>query len=145
MGSTTITSAIFTDFNAAAISTRRSRVASSASDSRAISANRLFTAITPLSLSRTKIPSIADVPEIFNVDTIDNNANTVNVASSKAVGEPPLLLGISVFMAVKNALSFVSNGAIPKIDAPATGEEILKRLTEYRTAERANHRTAAVV
>ena len=52
-----------------------------------------------------KIPNIQDVPEIFNVDTIDNNANTVNVASSKAVGEPPLLLGISVFMAVKNALS----------------------------------------
>jgi xanthine dehydrogenase large subunit len=92
-----------------------------------------------------KIPNIQDVPEIFNVDTIDNNANTVNVASSKAVGEPPLLLGISVFMAVKNALSFVSNGAIPKIDAPATGEEILKRLTEYRRAERGNHKTAAVV
>jgi xanthine dehydrogenase large subunit len=92
-----------------------------------------------------KIPNIQDVPEIFNVDTIDNNANTVNVASSKAVGEPPLLLGISVFMAVKNALSFVSNGAIPKIDAPATGEEILERLTEYRRAERVNHRTAAVV
>jgi xanthine dehydrogenase molybdopterin-binding subunit B len=48
-------------------------------------------------------------------------------------------------MAVKNALSFVSNGAIPKIDAPATGEEILKRLTEYRKAERVNHRAAAVV
>ncbi len=92
-----------------------------------------------------KIPNIQDVPEIFNVDTIDNNANTVNVASSKAVGEPPLLLAISVFMAVKNALSFVSNGAIPKIDAPATGEEILKRLTEYRRAERVNHRTVAVV
>ncbi|MDQ6802503.1 MAG: molybdopterin-dependent oxidoreductase [Acidobacteriota bacterium] len=92
-----------------------------------------------------KIPNIHDVPEIFNVDTIDNNANVVNVASSKAVGEPPLLLGISVFMAVKNALSFVSNGVIPKIDAPATGEEILKRLTEYRRAERANHRAAAVV
>ncbi|HEX9502637.1 MAG TPA: hypothetical protein VGA10_13380, partial [Thermoanaerobaculia bacterium] len=61
------------------------------------------------------------------------------------VGEPPLLLAISVFMAVKNALSFVSNGAIPKIDAPATGEEILKRLTEYRRAERVNHRTVAVV
>jgi xanthine dehydrogenase large subunit len=92
-----------------------------------------------------KIPNIQDVPEIFNVDTIENDANTVNVASSKAVGEPPLLLAISVFMAVKNALSFVSNGAIPKIDAPATGEEILKRLTEYRRAGRVNHRAAAVV
>jgi len=81
-----------------------------------------------------KIPNIQDVPEIFNVDTIDNDANTVNIRSSKAVGEPPLLLGISVFMAIKNALSFVSNGAIPKINAPATGEEILKRLAAHRAA-----------
>ena len=81
-----------------------------------------------------KIPNIQDLPEIFNVDTIDNDANTVNIRSSKAVGEPPLLLGISVFMAIKNALSFVSNGAIPKINAPATGEEILKRLAAHRTA-----------
>jgi xanthine dehydrogenase large subunit len=79
-----------------------------------------------------KIPNIQDLPEIFNVDTVENEANTVNIRSSKAVGEPPLLLAISVFMAVKNALSFVSNGAIPKINAPATGEEILKRVTEYR-------------
>jgi len=76
-----------------------------------------------------KIPNIQDLPEIFNVDTIVNDANTINIAASKAVGEPPLLLGISVFMAVKNALSYVSNGAIPKINAPATGEEILMRLT----------------
>ena len=77
-----------------------------------------------------KIPNIQDLPEVFNVDYIENEANTINIAASKAVGEPPLLLGISVFMAVKNALSYVSNGAIPKIDAPATGEEILLRLTE---------------
>ena len=81
-----------------------------------------------------KIPNIQDVPEIFNVDTIENDANTVNIRSSKAVGEPPLLLAVSVFMAIKNALSFVSNGAIPKINAPATGEEILRRLAAHRTA-----------
>jgi xanthine dehydrogenase large subunit len=79
-----------------------------------------------------KIPNIQDLPEVFNVDWIENEANTVNIRSSKAVGEPPLLLGISVFMAVKNALSYISNGAIPKINAPATGEEILMRLTEYK-------------
>ena len=78
-----------------------------------------------------KIPNIQDLPPVFNVDWIDN-ANPVNLRSSKAVGEPPLLLGISVFMAVKNALSFVSNGAVPKINAPATPEEILGRLTAYR-------------
>jgi xanthine dehydrogenase large subunit len=75
-----------------------------------------------------KIPNIQDVPEVFNVEWIENDTNRVNVRASKAVGEPPLVLGISVFMAVKNALSFVTNGAIPKLDAPATGEEILRRI-----------------
>ena len=81
-----------------------------------------------------KIPNIQDVPRVFNVDWIENDANIVNLRASKAVGEPPLLLGISVFMAIKNALSFASNGAVPKINAPATPEEILMRLTEYRHA-----------
>jgi len=90
-----------------------------------------------------KIPNIQDLPEVFNVDWIENDANTVNIRSSKAVGEPPLLLGISVFMAVKNALSYVSNGAIPKIDAPATGEEILTRLTEYKKSAAAAPQIAA--
>ncbi len=71
-----------------------------------------------------KIPNIGDVPEVFNVDWIDVE-NPLNIRSSKAVGEPPLLLAISVFMAIKNALG----GA--KINAPATGEEILMRLTQY--------------
>ena len=78
-----------------------------------------------------KIPNISDVPAVFNIEWIENDANTVNIRASKAVGEPPLLLAISVFCAIKNALSFVSGGEIPKLQAPATGEEILKRLTEY--------------
>jgi xanthine dehydrogenase large subunit len=79
-----------------------------------------------------KIPNISDVPAIFHVDWIENEANTVSVGSSKAVGEPPLLLSISVFCAIKNALSYVSGGEVPRLHAPATGEEILMRLTEYR-------------
>ncbi|HJW94489.1 MAG TPA: xanthine dehydrogenase molybdopterin binding subunit [Thermoanaerobaculia bacterium] len=77
-----------------------------------------------------KIPNIGDLPAVFNVDTIVNEENVVNIRGSKAVGEPPLLLGISVFMAVKNALRYMSGGEIPKINAPATGEEILMRLVE---------------
>jgi xanthine dehydrogenase large subunit len=84
-----------------------------------------------------KIPNIQDLPPVFNVDWIENDANTLNIRSSKAVGEPPLLLAISVWMAVKNALSFVSGDAIPRLLAPATGEEILRRLTEYRQTRRA--------
>lgn len=77
-----------------------------------------------------KIPNINDVPEVFNVDWIEVD-NPVNVANSKAVGEPPLLMSISVWCAVKHALSFVSNGDMPKLRVPATCEEILMRLTEY--------------
>jgi xanthine dehydrogenase large subunit len=72
---------------------------------------------------------VNDVPEIFNVDWIETE-NPVNVARSKAVGEPPLLMALSVWCAVKHALSFVSNGDIAKLRLPATNEEILLRLTE---------------
>ena len=81
-----------------------------------------------------KIPNIQDVPDVFNVDWIENEDNDVNIRGSKAVGEPPLMLAISVWCAAKHALSFVaSNGVIPKLDAPACNEEILKRLTQYQS------------
>jgi xanthine dehydrogenase large subunit len=81
-----------------------------------------------------KIPNIQDLPEVFNVNWIDNDTNTVNIRGSKAVGEPPLLLGLSVWAAVKNALSYVTNGDRPALKLPATNEEILMRL---KTAKRA--------
>jgi xanthine dehydrogenase large subunit len=79
-----------------------------------------------------KIPNIQDLPPEFHVDWIDNPTNVKNVRASKAVGEPPLLLAISVFSAIKNALGFLSGSEIPKLNAPATGEEILLRMTAYR-------------
>jgi xanthine dehydrogenase large subunit len=83
-----------------------------------------------------KIPNISDVPPIFNVATIDNRDNVVSLLRSKAVGEPPLLLGISVWTAVKNALSYlVSPGQPARLDLPATGEQILMSLS--RQAARA--------
>jgi xanthine dehydrogenase large subunit len=83
-----------------------------------------------------KIPNIQDLPPEFHVDWIDNPTNVKNVRASKAVGEPPLLLAISVFSAVKNALGYLSGGEIPKLNAPATGEEILLRMTGYRRRAR---------
>jgi xanthine dehydrogenase large subunit len=77
-----------------------------------------------------KIPNINDLPEIFNVDWIEQD-NPVNVANSKAVGEPPLLMAISVWCAVKHALSFISNGDVAKLRVPASCEEILMRITQY--------------
>jgi len=77
-----------------------------------------------------KIPAITDVPEVFQVATFDNNDNTHNIYRSKAVGEPPLMLGISVWAAVKNALSYVAPGVPVDLQLPATGEEILRCLTQ---------------
>lgn len=78
-----------------------------------------------------KIPNIQDTPRIFNVELLENNSNTQNVVRSKAVGEPPLLLGASVWTAVKNALSYRSKNKLPRITSPATSEVILMELSSY--------------
>jgi xanthine dehydrogenase large subunit len=80
-----------------------------------------------------KIPNIGDLPATFNVALLDNPNNTVSLKRSKAMGEPPLLLGISVWAAVKNALSYASDGEIPTLAIPATGERILMALTSCAT------------
>jgi xanthine dehydrogenase large subunit len=82
-----------------------------------------------------KIPAITDVPEVFNVATFDNNDNVRNVYRSKAVGEPPLMLGIAVWAAVKNALSYAAPGVASDLQLPATGEEILRCLTQLNTRQ----------
>ncbi len=90
-----------------------------------------------LTLSPTtyKIPGIHDLPDSISVEFIDNPGHIVNVRSSKATGEPPFLLCLSVWIAVKHALSSISGGQIPELTLPATGEEILNRITEVTTGK----------
>jgi len=76
-----------------------------------------------------KIPAITDVPAEFNVETFDNKDNVRNVYRSKAVGEPPLMLGIAVWAAAKNALAQVSTESAVALRLPATGEELLRCIT----------------
>lgn len=76
-----------------------------------------------------KIPNIGDLPEIFNVHMLDNPDNAVSLRRSKAVGEPPLLLGLSAWTAVKSAIASANDGTIPDLVLPATGEQILLCLT----------------
>jgi xanthine dehydrogenase large subunit len=82
-----------------------------------------------------KIPNIQDIPDDFFVNFLDND-NTLNVRGTKAVGEPPFVLGISVWAAVKRALLNVSGDEIPRLALPATGEEILSRITFYEKIAR---------
>ena len=84
-----------------------------------------------------KIPNISDVPPELNVRFLDNPDNEVSIHRSKAVGEPPLLLGLSVWLAVKDALGAVGGTSAPSLRIPATGEEILRALERRREHERA--------
>ena len=84
-----------------------------------------------------KIPNISDIPRTFNVSFFDNDQNDVSIKRSKALGEPPLLLGLSVWAAVKDALSYAAGtGRIAPLSLPATNEEILLRLTRLKTPAR---------
>jgi xanthine dehydrogenase large subunit len=79
-----------------------------------------------------KIPNVQDTPREFNVDFIENPDNHRNVHGSKAVGEPPFLLGTSVWTAIKHALSFRAGGKPIHLESPATPEAILMELTRLK-------------
>jgi xanthine dehydrogenase large subunit len=83
-----------------------------------------------------KVPNVTDVPPVFEVAFLDDRSNAQNLYHSKAVGEPPLMLAVSVWAAVKQALACAAPGRVPALRLPATGEEILRCLTECRTDER---------
>jgi xanthine dehydrogenase large subunit len=88
--------------------------------------------------STYKIPSVQDTPRIFNVDFLENLGNTVNVRATKATGEPPLLLSLSVWTAVRDAIasarSNVSSELIP-LAIPATAERVLRGLSPEMFAQ----------
>jgi xanthine dehydrogenase large subunit len=86
-----------------------------------------------------KIPNVDDVPAELHLDFLEDVPNRRNVRSTKALGEPPLMLGLAVWAAVHHALTFVTPGEVPPLRLPATHEEILLTIAELerRGAERA--------
>ena len=78
--------------------------------------------------STYKIPVASDVPVDFRVALFDGSNREETIYRSKAVGEPPLMLGISVFAAIADAIHSVQPGKPVALDAPATPEAILKAL-----------------
>jgi xanthine dehydrogenase large subunit len=81
--------------------------------------------------STYKIPTAADVPEHFKVDLWHEPNREDNVFGSKAVGEPPFMLGISVFEALRDAVAQAKGpGATVQLTAPATAENVLKALKD---------------
>ena len=76
--------------------------------------------------STYKIPVASDVPEHFNVTLFDGANVRPTPFKSKAVGEPPLMLALSAYFAIRDAVSASANHKVPVfMDAPATPERIL--------------------
>lgn len=77
--------------------------------------------------STYKIPATGDVPAHFKVELWPEANREDNVGGSKAVGEPPFMLAISVWEALRDAAAAAKGGAV-RMDAPATAENVLRAL-----------------
>jgi len=85
-----------------------------------------------------KIPAVGDTPAVFNVELLPDSPNVeATIFHSKAVGEPPLMLGISVWSALRDAICSVGEYRYsPRLDAPATPERVLQACEELKARQR---------
>lgn len=85
--------------------------------------------------STYKIPTANDCPPVFKVALFENDNVADSIHRSKAVGEPPLLLPFSVFLAIRDAVSAVGDHAVdPPLRAPATPEAVLDAIEAVQAA-----------
>ena len=91
-----------------------------------------------------KIPAIADMPLDLRVNLVENRKNPEDtVFHSKAVGEPPFMLGIAVWCAIKDAVASLADYRVqPQIDAPATPERVLWGVEQMKKLQQ-NAKSAA--
>ena len=82
--------------------------------------------------STYKIPACSDRPHDFRVKLLEGAANREEtIFRSKAVGEPPLMLGISVLHAISDAIASIADHKLcPRLDAPATPERVLATIED---------------
>jgi xanthine dehydrogenase large subunit len=87
--------------------------------------------------STYKLPSWSEVPEIFKVGLLERATERGGLMGSKAVGEPPLMLAISVREAIRDGIAAFGSGGPVAIDSPATPERVffaIRRATTEREA-----------
>lgn len=78
-----------------------------------------------------KIPAIGDTPEIFNVDLYPRANDEDSIYHSKAVGEPPFMLANSVWCALKDAVSSITDYQLdPVLHPPATPEKVYQAILQ---------------
>ena len=83
-----------------------------------------------------KIPSVGDTPPVFNVTLLKNTTQRNVIYGSKAVGEPPLMLAISVREAIRDAVAaFCPPGGQVPLPVPATCETIWMAIQKGRRPE----------
>jgi xanthine dehydrogenase large subunit len=94
-----------------------------------------------------KIPAIADMPLDLRVKLVENRKNPEDtVFHSKAVGEPPFMLGIAVWCAIKDAVASLADYKVqPQIDAPATPERVLWGVEQMKKLQQPTKAAAAEV
>ncbi len=95
--------------------------------------------------STYKIPACSDRPEDFRMKLLESGWNREDVIHrSKAVGEPPLMLAISAFLALSDAVASVADYRIrPDLDAPATPERVLMAVERLRREAEGGAQTGA--
>jgi xanthine dehydrogenase molybdopterin-binding subunit B len=80
-----------------------------------------------------KIPAVGDTPKVFNVEFLSEAAQPNVIHGSKAVGEPPLMLAISVREAIRDAIAaFGEPGGQIALPSPATPEAIFMAIEQRR-------------
>ncbi|MCB1351893.1 MAG: xanthine dehydrogenase molybdopterin binding subunit [Rhodobacteraceae bacterium] len=83
--------------------------------------------------STYKIPCASDRPQVFNVALWDGRNREETIHRSKAVGEPPFMLGVSALMAISDAIAACGDGSrYVALDAPATPERVLRAVDAQR-------------
>jgi xanthine dehydrogenase large subunit len=86
--------------------------------------------------STYKIPVASDIPEHFKVSLFDGENVKPTPFKSKAVGEPPLMLALSAYFAIRDAVSASADHKVPVfMDAPATPERILMACEALKKAK----------
>jgi len=85
--------------------------------------------------STYKIPVAGDIPEHFNVTLFDGSNLKPTPFNSKAVGEPPLMLALSTFFALRDAVSAsADHQTVVHMSAPAMPEKILMSCKKAKAA-----------
>ncbi|MDO6539813.1 xanthine dehydrogenase molybdopterin binding subunit [Alteromonas stellipolaris] len=91
--------------------------------------------LTSENMATYKIPAIGDTPKHFDVKLFGRENAEDSIYHSKAVGEPPFMLAISVWCALKDAISSISGYTQdPQLDTPATPERVLNAVMQLQQA-----------